>query len=190
MLALTPHFARLFVTAPARSQPCSVSDSEHFSHTFSCSRRCGQAWPFRPPASWRRAGIFCSRFFPAPPKFETHPARSRLPGRCSCACDSRGEMLFLGRHGNSTPCAEDSAHFRIFEPHCPTQTGNLNKDFDGFYVQWTEPGSNRRPKDFQSFALPAELSVLMVARKAFCKPSESRPPGRMRFHPPAATALF
>lgn len=25
---------------------------------------------------------------------------------------------------------------------------------------WTEPGSNRRPKDFQSFALPAELSVL------------------------------
>src|SRR5262245_467804 len=25
--------------------------------------------------------------------------------------------------------------------------------------QWTEPGSNRRPKDFQSFALPAELSV-------------------------------
>src|SRR4029079_7187412 len=26
-------------------------------------------------------------------------------------------------------------------------------------LQWTEPGSNRRPKDFQSFALPAELSV-------------------------------
>src|SRR5262249_17227455 len=25
--------------------------------------------------------------------------------------------------------------------------------------EWTEPGSNRRPKDFQSFALPAELSV-------------------------------
>src|SRR5262249_42162585 len=25
--------------------------------------------------------------------------------------------------------------------------------------KWTEPGSNRRPKDFQSFALPAELSV-------------------------------
>jgi hypothetical protein len=26
-------------------------------------------------------------------------------------------------------------------------------------LEWTEPGSNRRPKDFQSFALPAELSV-------------------------------
>ena len=29
--------------------------------------------------------------------------------------------------------------------------------------EWTEPGSNRRPKDFQSFALPAELSVQVVA---------------------------
>ncbi len=27
-------------------------------------------------------------------------------------------------------------------------------------LQWTEPGMIRRPKDFQSFALPAELSVL------------------------------
>ena len=29
----------------------------------------------------------------------------------------------------------------------------------GPYVEWTEWGLNPRPKDFQSFALPAELSV-------------------------------
>src|SRR5690606_7746401 len=31
------------------------------------------------------------------------------------------------------------------------------------FSQWTEPGLNRRPKDFQSFALPAELSVLVLS---------------------------
>ena len=33
--------------------------------------------------------------------------------------------------------------------------------------QWTGPGSNRRPKDFQSFALPAELSVLLTKWQRF-----------------------
>src|SRR5262245_42367056 len=42
-------------------------------------------------------------------------------------------------------------------------------------IQWTEPGSNRRPKDFQSFALPAELSVL----PSFAPTAPILPPARI-----------
>ena len=48
---------------------------------------------------------------------------------------------------------------RLFVPHFRPSEGKLNRfGFNGFR-QWTEPGSNRRPSDFQSLALPAELSV-------------------------------
>ncbi len=47
------------------------------------------------------------------------------------------------------------------EPHHATQMGFAMSSDQRDLGHWTEPGSNRRPKDFQSFALPAELSVLV-----------------------------
>src|SRR5438105_10285024 len=51
-------------------------------------------------------------------------------------------------------------------PGCPEPAGRKRRRPQALSAcglpLWTEPGSNRRPKDFQSFALPAELSVLVV----------------------------
>jgi hypothetical protein len=37
------------------------------------------------------------------------------------------------------------------------------KSFANHLIQWALPGLNRGPNDFQSFALPAELSALRSA---------------------------
>ena len=52
-----------------------------------------------------------------------------------------------------------TAKLRVFGRAPDRREVSVNAFGEVLYRQWTEPGLNRRPSDFQSLALPAELSV-------------------------------
>ncbi len=59
-----------------------------------------------------------------------------------------------------------------------------------FIIRWAEPESNRRHKDFQSFALPTELSARIQLKAGIVTPNLSaRPANRKRCDPSRAISL-
>ena len=95
--------------------------------------------------------------------------RPRL-GRIACAADS-SELKMRGQTCDNLIARKNSAFSGSFAA-LPTvgRYAELGVGLET-YIQWTEPGSNRRPPDFQSSALPAELSV---QRPGYRRPTRKR----------------
>ena len=73
--------------------------------------------------------------------------------------DYRGILIDLPLGILSRLLAAGFFRFRVGQTRQKKKAASMAASFR---LKWTEPGSNRRPKDFQSFALPAELSVRMT----------------------------
>jgi hypothetical protein len=105
--------------------------------------------------------------------------RARVPGAARTVTFRGKRKADSSRRNNDPPVPFFPAI--ILPGSCPRSY--RPKPLPFIYLQWTDPGSNRGPKDFQSFALPAELSVLLSPR-----PTAYRP--RLRYAGPATSDII